>query len=408
LPLLDARPSISLMNPFMAHARIVLVVGIVLLVQASAMAQPTPATVPSAAPTPVCNGKYKGGGKPSAAEFMEILENHYKWLEIGGWYKDELANDPRRANLCDADLRGLDLTDANFDGANLSGAELTGADLETVDFFRTDLRNAKLMNVNLTGVHLIAANLTNAHLDGATVAFADFGYAQLGSVPNWLPNGVHGIESAQNLNLLRFDEPLPAFFKLRNRFKQRGVRSQVIAFNAAIWRFDLDRTDLQKQYVHGWLERAVNLIFFDYTCGYGESPGRPLVIVAGLMGIMTFVYVLAQVASGSKGGIWAIWDAHRIEQTDGSTRPERLDHGFPGAKTRFSVIFLAAYFSLLSATRIGWRELNVGTWITRIQPREYSLRATGWVRVVSGIQSLISVYLVALTILTYFETPFEY
>jgi len=69
---------------------------------------------------------------------------------------------------------------------------------------------------------------------------------------------------------------------------------------------------------------------------------------------------------------------------------------------------LAFYFSLLSATRIGWRELNVGTWITRIQPREYTLRATGWVRVVSGIQSLISVYLVALAILTYFGTPFEY
>jgi hypothetical protein len=69
---------------------------------------------------------------------------------------------------------------------------------------------------------------------------------------------------------------------------------------------------------------------------------------------------------------------------------------------------LALYFSLLSATRIGWRELNVGTWITRIQPREYSLRATGWVRVVSGVQCLISVYLVALAILTYFGTPFEY
>jgi hypothetical protein len=43
-----------------------------------------------------------------------------------------------------------------------------------------------------------------------------------------------------------------------------------------------------------------------------------------------------------------------------------------------------------------------------MQPREYELHASGWVRVVSGIQSLISVYLVALPILTYFGTPFEY
>jgi hypothetical protein len=35
------------------------------------------------------------------------------------------------------------------------------------------------------------------------------------------------------------------------------------------------------------------------------------------------------------------------------------------------------------------------------------LRATGWVRTVAGIQSLLSVYLLALWVLTYFGQPFE-
>jgi hypothetical protein len=35
------------------------------------------------------------------------------------------------------------------------------------------------------------------------------------------------------------------------------------------------------------------------------------------------------------------------------------------------------------------------------------LRATGWVRTVAGIQSLLSVYLLALWVLTYFGRPFE-
>jgi hypothetical protein len=69
---------------------------------------------------------------------------------------------------------------------------------------------------------------------------------------------------------------------------------------------------------------------------------------------------------------------------------------------------MALYFSLLSALRIGYGGFNIGLWITRIQLREYSLRATGWVRVISGLQSLISIYLVALTVLTYVGTPFEY
>ena len=72
-----------------------------------------------------------------------------------------------------------------------------------------------------------------------------------------------------------------------------------------------------------------------------------------------------------------------------------------------SVPLIGLYFSLLSAFSLGWRELNAGTWIARVQPREYVLRATGWVRTVAGIQSLLSVYLLALWVLTYFGRPFE-
>jgi len=71
-----------------------------------------------------------------------------------------------------------------------------------------------------------------------------------------------------------------------------------------------------------------------------------------------------------------------------------------------SVPLIGLYFSLLSAFSLGWRELNVGMWIARVQSREYVLRATGWVRTVSGIQSLLSVYLLALWVLTYFGRPF--
>jgi hypothetical protein len=67
----------------------------------------------------------------------------------------------------------------------------------------------------------------------------------------------------------------------------------------------------------------------------------------------------------------------------------------------------AAYFSLLSAFHIGWRDLSIGTWITRAQPREYTLKPMGWVRLVSGLQSLLSVYLLAIWALTYFGRPFQ-
>ena len=57
--------------------------------------------------------------------------------------------------------------------------------------------------------------------------------------------------------------------------------------------------------------------------------------------------------------------------------------------------------------RVGFREINVSNWITRMQFREYTLHATGWVRFVTGLQSLISVALLALWLVTYFGRPFK-
>jgi hypothetical protein len=58
------------------------------------------------------------------------------------------------------------------------------------------------------------------------------------------------------------------------------------------------------------------------------------------------------------------------------------------------------------AFHLGFRELNVGNWLARVQAREYGLQTVGWVRIVAGLQSLLSVYLLALWVLTYFGRPF--
>ena len=99
-------------------------------------------------------------------------------------------------------------------------------------------------------------------------------------------------------------------------------------------------------------------------------------------------------------GIYKVWSKERVAKV-GRDEPERVH------ATRFAAFLYALYFSLLTAFHFGWRDLNVGNWIARMQRREYALRATGWVRVISGVQSLISVYLIAMWVLTYFGRPFE-
>ena len=65
------------------------------------------------------------------------------------------------------------------------------------------------------------------------------------------------------------------------------------------------------------------------------------------------------------------------------------------------------FFSLVNAFNLGYREFNIGQWLRMLTNRPYDLRATGWVRSVAGIQSLVSIYLFALWLLTYFGHPFD-
>jgi hypothetical protein len=111
--------------------------------------------------------------------------------------------------------------------------------------------------------------------------------------------------------------------------------------------------------------------------------------------------------SDEVSGIYRILPKDRIEISHGEptaenpTKAERLQSGM------WTALGWASYFSLLSAFHIGFREFNVGTWLARLQARKYALDPIGWVRVVSGAQSLLSVYLLAMWALTYFGRPFQ-
>jgi hypothetical protein len=77
------------------------------------------------------------------------------------------------------------------------------------------------------------------------------------------------------------------------------------------------------------------------------------------------------------------------------------------AKSWRAALSTAAYSSLISAVNIGFQDFTPGDWIRRVQKREYSLEAVGWVRVVAGAQALLSVYSSRCGVLTRFGQPFE-
>ena len=135
---------------------------------------------------------------------------------------------------------------------------------------------------------------------------------------------------------------------------------------------------------------------------FGADPGRALQLLFPLIFIFIWFYLFALRICREKSGIWRIRPENRIIKNVGEFERELVPwRGF------WRSLLIAFYFSLLSAFRFGWKEINLSNWIVRIQLKEYTLQATGWVRMVSGIQSLISLYLVALFLLTFFGSPFE-
>jgi hypothetical protein len=198
---------------------------------------------------------------------------------------------------------------------------------------------------------------------------------------------------------LTFYDKVHGLVDLREGFKKFGYREQERKINYAIKH--TQNLQILGRSNFNLIEGYLNLILFEWTCEWGVRPGRPIFILIILILPFSLIYMLSLISENKKDGIWKHWIKERSRKDIGNDKPELLTRRWGSA------ILNGLYFSVLSAFHIGWRDLNVGNWISRIQPSEYTLRASGWVRVVSGIQSLISVYLLALSVLTYFGRPFE-
>ena len=104
----------------------------------------------------------------------EILKKHEMWLknDIGG----------ECANLCSADLRGVDLHSANLCGADLFDADLCGANLCRINLCGANLCGAELYSANMSYADLRDVDLCYADLRGADLHDADLCYADLSGV----------------------------------------------------------------------------------------------------------------------------------------------------------------------------------------------------------------------------------
>ncbi|MDF0665152.1 MAG: pentapeptide repeat-containing protein [Nitrospira sp.] len=334
------------------------------------------------------------GGANFAEAIMDFVKLEGVITACPGWQiGDPYCSNFQAASLRSAKIAGI-LWGISLHKAILEFADLRGSSLLDVDLSDAYLQAAKLSHSSFIDVNFTAADLRSVDLEGSLLTRVNFSRAKF---QPWNVSDSMLI-SSEGLSTIEFDDPRN-LVKLRNRSKEFGLRNEQKALTAALRKFATDKDTPFERFLQAW-------IFGGWITDYGAKPIHSIVGLIILTPIFGVFYYIGLLRNSLSSNIWKIW---RTENVNGiANRSLRITEGLGEPSGQYFLLFCwSCYFSLLSAFHIGWRDLNVGSWISRLQFDDYTLRATGWIRAVSGVQSLISVYLLALWLLTHFGSPFE-
>jgi hypothetical protein len=85
----------------------------------------------------------------------------------------------------------------------------------------------------------------------------------------------------------------------------------------------------------------------------------------------------------------------------------KLKYAWLWLLSEWRVFRISLFFSATSALHLGYGGLDFGEWLRMLTKREYQLKPKHWSRSLSGLQSLTSLYLLTIWVLTEFGNPFD-
>jgi len=234
------------------------------------------------------------------------------------------------AELSEAELQRADLLEAHLNGANLVGADLSNASLwwarfEGADLYRARLQNAQLLFANLRGANLNeaqfqgadlrsaelrSANLREAQLQGASVTYVDFQDADLRGArfdhANIIGADFRGARVNRDSTVLasrRLRHPCgdnrtadaDALMQWAQLYKTHGAFELAgHCYYRARQHYRRERVEGLKAFAPAWFwgkcVNAMETIFLDWSCAYGERPGGVLLWAIIVILFSAFVY----------------------------------------------------------------------------------------------------------------------
>lgn len=342
----------------------------------------------------------------SQDELDQALEEHANWVKAGNCVPDSATG------IADIGAPGFQYepVDTSFSAQSffmkdLSGLDLSNKVLRCARFIGSSLTNASLFGSDLRGAIFTQSTLKDAELGESDLRGTVFNFTELADV-NFEPTEnpqVHKISLARNLDKIKYSESPQSIYKLKKAFSENGYVTQEKLIIAALNRGMLPQSGFSNfasnvlQTTGFWIKK----ILFEYTCEFGANALLPLIWIYVLFVVFSGVYLLG-LSSKSRSGIYVVFP----ERVSFQEKPSSINKKMSRVSF-YKRLELAMAFSLRSALRLGFQNFDFGRWVRMLQHREYDVIAVGWLRPLSAIQSLLSIYLIALAILSGFGKPFN-
>jgi len=254
------------------------------------------------------------------------------------------------------------------------------------------------------------ADLTLTTLEGSVLYYTDLKKVKYFPKFDTLPD-ITTLMFAENFEIMKYyDENIgaPALRELRAAYQKAGIRPMERLITKMI-KIEDENANWEKG---GWerLESMIDIVLYRWTSDYGLESQRPLLILIGLIFIFGFMYWISM-RFNRFGEVKVVWPSINPTKEMNYYKTVKLHKAITCKniwQKEWRLMRVAFHLSLLSAFHVGWHRWDIGMWIRQLQIQEYELVVTkGWLRRLCGLQSLISVYLVALWAVTQFGNPFE-
>ncbi len=328
-----------------------------------------------------------------------------------------MNSEAQESSFYDAIIDSSTFYDTKFNKSDFSRATIKDSSFRTSDF-----RNSYFQFTTFDNVDLSFADISGAYFDGASINNLIFSYMPSGE---GLPEDYDYAQDCRKLPAMP-----RGYFEVMKDHKERGIKHVYVALKAERQR-NIHHCLLQNS--PGLFDRAealLNIVLFEYTTDWGKKPNKAVTLIFYLFITFGLFYWLLFLLSRRFNAIRRSFGKYRpssedeeVESVVGLTREDFIPdiHDYT-VRNKFLAkhIFLALplwclaclgrafQFSLITTFHYGFRNLNLGSCVTRLQFEHYIIKTHGFIRFLTGIQSLVSLYLVVIFFVTYFGDPFSW